>query len=40
LFGVAEGGVVGEGGEAFFVVRAQDCVEFGVEFFLDCGVLA
>jgi hypothetical protein len=40
LFGVAEGGVVGEGGEALLRAGAEDGVEFGVEFGFDVGVLA
>ena len=40
LLGVAEGGVVGEGGETAFGGGAEDGVEFGVEFGFGFGVLA
>ncbi len=37
LFGVAEGGIVGQGGEALGGAGAEDCVEFGVELGFDVG---
>ena len=40
LLGVAEGGVVGEGGEAATGAGAEDGVEFGVEAGFGFGVLA
>ncbi len=39
LLGVAEGGVVGQRGEALLGAGAEDGVEFGVELCFDFGVL-